>query len=93
MRWLIAYDIADTARLQRVYRVLCHYALPLQNSVFLLVGNQADYRQCLDTLLPKLNHREDDLRVYPLPSGGFIFACGRVLPEGVYLSVFESEAV
>ncbi|WP_368665553.1 hypothetical protein [Neisseria sp. WF04] len=34
MRWLIAYDIADTARLQRAYRILCNHALPLQNSVF-----------------------------------------------------------
>lgn len=58
LRWLIAYDIADTARLQRAYRILCNHALPLQNSVFLLVGSAEDYRQCLDELLPKLHSKQ-----------------------------------
>lgn len=90
MRWLIAYDIVDTVRLQRVYRILCKHALPLQNSVFLLVGGTEDYRQCLDELLPKLDSRQDDLRIYPLPGGGFSRSLGKdIMPEGVYLALPE----
>lgn len=90
MRWLIAYDIADTARLQRAYRILCNHALPLQNSVFLLVGSAEDYRQCLDELLPKLDAKQDDLRIYPLPGGGFSCSLGKGgMPQGVYLALPE----
>ncbi|QMT46191.1 CRISPR-associated endonuclease Cas2 [Neisseria dentiae] len=90
MRWLIAYDIADTARLQRAYRILCNHALPLQNSVFLLAGSAEDYRQCLDELLPKLHSKQDDLRIYPLPGGGFSRSLGKDgMPEGVYLALPE----
>lgn len=87
MRWLIAYDIADTARLQRAHRILSKHALPLQNSVFLLMGNGEDYRQCVDELLPKLNPKQDDLRIYPLPKGGLLCALGgEGRPQGVFLA-------
>ncbi|UOO81232.1 CRISPR-associated endonuclease Cas2 [Uruburuella testudinis] len=87
MRWLIAYDVAKPARLQRVYRWLCGHALPLQNSVFLLVGEQADLERCIAGLLPFLDKRADDVRVYPLPKGGLCKALGAdCVPEGVWLA-------
>lgn len=86
MRWLIAYDIASPRRLQRIYRRLCAHALPLQASVFLLSGNQADFEACMADVLPLLHRRKDDVRVYPLPNGGICHALGaEVLPEGVCL--------
>ncbi|MCP2041861.1 CRISPR-associated protein Cas2 [Neisseria sp. HSC-16F19] len=86
MRWLIAYDIACPARLQRVYRTLCGHALPLQNSVFLLQGEGEAYRRCLAAVLPLIHAKEDDVRVYPLPKNSRCLALGgQTLPEGVCL--------
>ncbi len=86
MRWLIAYDVVKPARLQRIYRLLCGHALPFQESVFLLVGNPVDYDRCMAELLPLLDKRADDVRVYPLPKGGLCRALGgECLPVGVLL--------
>lgn len=85
MKWLIAYDIACPRRLQRVYRCLCAYALPLQDSVFLLTGEQENLADCLQAVLPKLAHQSDDLRVYGLAAQGFWKSLGQTpLPEGIY---------
>jgi CRISPR/Cas system-associated endoribonuclease Cas2 len=40
MRYLIAYDISESRRLQRVQRHMQQYARPLQRSVFLYEGNE-----------------------------------------------------
>ena len=45
--FVIGYDIADPRRLQRVHRVMCTFAAPLEYSVFLLVGSTADKDRCL----------------------------------------------
>ena len=45
--FVVAYDIAEPRRLQRVHRLLCKYAAPLEYSVFLLVGATSDKDRCL----------------------------------------------
>lgn len=83
---LLAYDIADPRRLVRVHRTVRDYGLPLQYSVFLVVGTAHD----LDLLLAELDRiihpKEDDIRVYPLPMTFDADAYGRQwLPAGVDL--------
>ncbi|WP_416622972.1 hypothetical protein [Neisseria sp. S1] len=91
MRWLIAYDVACPRRLLRVYRFVCGYALPLQNSVFLLVGHREDFECCMQGLMSLLDPKEDDLRAYCLPQGGVCRALGGDwMPEGVWLSIVDS---
>ena len=31
MHFIIAYDVTNPSRLQRLYKALCEYALPIQN--------------------------------------------------------------
>jgi CRISPR-associated protein Cas2 len=89
--WLIAYDIADQRRLKRVHRALCHYAIPVQYSVFAArcsLASAGSIRASLATLIKK---REDDVRFYPVPEPALLAVYGRkALPEG--LRVLEGAA-
>ena len=84
MKWLIAYDISCPKRLQKIYRILCNHALPLQNSVFLLKGNETDYQACYQDLIQQIHSKEDNLRIYVLSEHTPIIHFGkRPLPEGI----------
>ena len=82
--FVIAYDIGQPRRLQRVHRLLCRFATPLEYSVFLLVGGLADKDRCLAQLAKVIQAREDDVRCYALPARGFQGRIGRAcLPAGI----------
>lgn len=82
--YVIGYDIANPRRLQRVHRALCRHATPLEYSVFLLVGEEADKARCLAELAALIATDEDDVRCYALPRRGLQRRIGRAsLPEGI----------
>ena len=82
--FVVAYDIAEPRRLQRVHRLLCKYAAPLEYSVFLLVGATSDKDRCLAEVAQVIKAGEDDVRCYALPCRGYQNRVGRaVLPIGV----------
>lgn len=82
--FVIGYDIANPARLQRVHREMCRHATPLEYSVFLLVGSEADKARCLAAIGDLIAPRVDDVRCYPLPARGFQGRMGRAsLPAGI----------
>jgi CRISPR-associated endonuclease Cas2 len=84
MQYLIGYDITEPRRLQKVHKKMTKYATPLQYSVFLFEGKQRELSECLDVILAMINKKEDDLRVYPLPSGTKKWHLGKpILPEGI----------
>ena len=86
--WIIAYDIADSRRLQRVHRFLCGEAVPIQYSVFLFTGSAAQLGRLFQGLEKLIMHAEDDVRGYPLCDGYSVenLGCG-ILPEGVLFSI------
>lgn len=87
MRCLIAYDISDPRRLQRVHRHLQQYARPMQRSVFLFEGKQTDFDRCLAGLEERINRRQDDVRIYAIATPAKLITAGRPLePEGILLS-------
>ncbi|WP_295544438.1 CRISPR-associated endonuclease Cas2 [uncultured Thiohalocapsa sp.] len=82
--YLLAYDIADPKRLVRVHRRVRNHGLPLQYSVFLVVGTTHDLDRLLAELDDIIQPNEDDIRVYPLPLTFDAHAYGRQwLPAGV----------
>ncbi len=84
---LICYDITDPKRLVRLHRYLRRYAMPLQYSVFLFVGDERTLERCLQGALAFINLKKDDLRVYTLPQRGLKIRLGRAtLPEGIQWS-------
>lgn len=64
--YLVAYDIADPKRLNRVHRVLKKEGLPLQYSVFSVSLNRTRLNRLLLVLDRIIDAREDDIRCYAL---------------------------
>ena len=84
--WLVAYDIADPRRLQRVHRALCEHAVPVQYSVFAARCSAAKLGSIRASLATLIRNREDDVRFYPVPEPAQLVVYGRrALPEGLRL--------
>ncbi len=86
--YLIAYDIGEPRRLQRVHRVLKRRAMPVQESVFFFEGHEGALRRLLDDVAEVMSLREDDLRAWPVDRIGAAWMYGagdlgrRVLAPG-----------
>ncbi|MGE3537987.1 MAG: CRISPR-associated endonuclease Cas2 [Candidatus Tectimicrobiota bacterium] len=59
--YLVAYDIADPKRLQRVHRTMRGYGDPLQYSVFRCILSPSERILLTEALTPLINHREDQV--------------------------------
>ncbi|BFU59577.1 MULTISPECIES: CRISPR-associated endonuclease Cas2 [Rodentibacter] len=85
--YLIGYDIANPKRLAKVYKVMLHYATPIQYSVFLFEGSEKMLESCVEEILNLINKKEDDFRLYQLPPNGKQWRLGKsFLPEGIFLT-------
>ncbi len=81
-RWLVAYDIADPRRLQKVGRHMRKEGLALQYSVYLVRGNKVKIDMLLDELSALIDRRADDIRAYPLGENVRIWGLGKQFDEG-----------
>ena len=81
-RWLVAYDIADPRRLQKVGRHMRKEGLALQYSVYLVRGNKVKIELLLDQLSALIDKRADDIRAYPLGENVRIWGLGKQFDEG-----------
>lgn len=89
--WIIAYDIASPRRLQRVHRYMKSCGIPLQYSVFMTRGNEAFLDRIMNNLALIINHRDDDVRAYPVPENPEIIWMGkRPMPNEVTLSLLPN---
>jgi len=64
--YLVAYDICDPQRLQRVHRRLKREAVAVQKSVFFYQGSERDLKALLDELAGEMKLKVDDLRAWPV---------------------------
>jgi len=84
--WLLCYDIANPRRLQRVHRVACRHAVPLQYSVFHVTATRREAMAVLGEIEEYIDHRYDDVRLYPLSTTTHATVRGRSrLPQDVLL--------
>ncbi len=84
--WLVAYDIRDPRRLARVHRLLKAQAVPLQYSVFIAWLKAPAVETLAGAIESRIDPRQDDVRLYHLPSRLELHALGRQwLPSGVSL--------
>lgn len=84
--YLVAYDIADPRRLQRVARCVGRRGLRIQYSVFLAQLTPRQRKKLADELRRLIDPRVDDVRLYPLPARLEPVVYGRShWPEGVRL--------
>lgn len=75
--WLIAYDIADPRRLNRLHRFLARHAAPVQYSVYYYEGSRAAMEKLMKAIEALINPAKDDVRTYQLPDILQIDALGR----------------
>lgn len=83
-RWLIAYDIRDPRRLNRVHRLLAKAAIPVQYSVFAAAGSRRAMQDLAARLEQEIDVRVDDVRFYPVPQPAEVYTIGAtMLPQDV----------
>ena len=87
--YLVCYDISDERRLSRVLRFMKGRGIHLQYSVFHCTLTWPELIGMKEQLKGLINEREDDLRIYPLPSGYkvIVMGCGDRVPDGVEIYV------
>ena len=83
--YLVCYDIATPARLGRVFRLIKGVGIHLQYSVFYCSFTWPELKAIKEKLSVIIDPKEDDIRIYPLPSGGkvYVFGQGARIPDGV----------
>lgn len=81
-RWLLAHDIADPKRLNKVWRLMRKEGQALQYSLYLLRGNRERIERLLDQLSPIIDKRTDDVRIYPLGENTRLWGLGNQFSDG-----------
>ncbi len=74
--YLIAYDIRDPKRLQRLHRYLSRRSTALQHSLYLYSEREQSIDELLGEMQQYLREHEDDLRLYPIHGPADIWAGG-----------------
>jgi CRISPR-associated protein Cas2 len=87
--YLVCYDITEPTRLSRVYKLMKGHGIHLQYSVFYCSLTWQDLIKLKSELSRLINHKEDDIRIYPLPADSkvIVMGCGDRVPEGVEIFI------
>lgn len=87
MRYLIAYDVANKSRLQRIHRHTQQYCHMIQFSVYLFDGSDAVFDRYKEQLEKLICPSEDDIRIYGIANLDCLQFFG-VSPEtdGIFIS-------
>ncbi len=64
--YLVTYDISNDKRLRRVFKKMHGYGEHLQYSVFQCELSDKERAQMIAELNPLINHREDQILIFPL---------------------------
>lgn len=89
--FLIAYDITDPPRLQRLHRYLAQEAVPIEYSIFFATDDVRHLLGVLRQASSMIDPSSDDLRCYPLPQRGLRARLGKAnLPAGIYYSTLPA---
>lgn len=88
--YLLAYDIRDPKRLQRVHYYLRKRALAAQQSVFFLHVTDAELERMLDAVAARTDRHRDDVRAYPISHPADVWLAGHSLVAGPLLRFPEA---
>lgn len=75
--YLLAYDVRNEKRLRKLHYFCKKRGVSLQRSVFLLKADSIDLEEVVDGILARVNEKEDDVRLYPVPYPGAVWTAGR----------------
>lgn len=74
--YLLAYDIRNPKRLNRVHYFVKKKGVGLQRSVYLLRANKQGVDEVASGIKQRVKDNEDDVRLYPVQQPGSIWAAG-----------------
>lgn len=74
--YMVAYDIANPRRLQRIHYRLKKKGLAVQQSVFFVYGKESRIEGLLNELAAIIKKSEDDIRAYPVTSPKEVWTTG-----------------
>ncbi len=75
-RWILAHDITDPSRLNKVWRFLRKEGVRLQYSVYVLSGDRDKIQKIIDGLQNIIHPLRDDVRIYPITENTRIWGLG-----------------
>ncbi|WP_339134940.1 MAG: CRISPR-associated endonuclease Cas2 [Candidatus Electrothrix sp. GW3-4] len=75
--YLLAYDVRHEKRLRRLHYFCKKRGVSVQRSVFLLKADVIDLEEVVAGVLARVNDKEDDVRLYPVPYPGAVWTAGR----------------
>ncbi|MBI5307890.1 MAG: CRISPR-associated endonuclease Cas2 [Planctomycetes bacterium] len=83
--YIVCYDITNGKRLRKVFKTLSGIGTHIQYSVFFCKLTWQELKVLEEELEGIIDGNEDDIRIYPLPSGVKCVALGQGdrVPEGV----------
>lgn len=84
--YLLAYDIRDPRRLRRVHRYMLGWGTALQYSVFAVDLTEEARERMMVGLAERIMAKEDDVRLYRMPSHGGLWSGRGPLSEGIILT-------
>ncbi len=87
--WLLAYDIANSKRWRRLYRLLCQYGIRIQHSVFLLPISDTEILAIVARVKEIIDEKTDDVRIYHLPVGTRVWHDGPPLADGILIGIAD----
>jgi CRISPR-associated protein Cas2 len=64
--YLICYDIRCKKRLTKIHKIVLHYAVPLQFSVFYGLMAQTELTDMVHKFTLTMDKKVDDIRIYPI---------------------------
>ncbi len=83
--WLVAYDIANPARLRKVHRIVRRVGVPVQYSAFSVQLSDAGVDELIQELRCVVHPTQDDVRAYHIPKHCRVWTVGCEPAEGVTL--------
>lgn len=89
--YLICYDIAHPKRLRKIYSFLRRKYTHIQYSVFFGRIDEAELTDLITELSKRINQKEDDIRIYPLPSTIKVDVLGIGDRSGEGVSIFYNK--
>ncbi|MBM4141891.1 MAG: CRISPR-associated endonuclease Cas2 [Nitrospira sp.] len=87
--YLVCYDITEPRRLSRVFKLIKGKGLHIQYSVFHCSLTWQTLLELKEKLNRIIDEKNDDVRIYPLPSEEkvIIMGCGDRVPNGVEIFI------
>ncbi len=82
VRWILAHDIREPKRLNKVWRYLRKEGVRLQYSIYLISGTRKKIQEIIDHLDKLIDERADDIRVYPIGENTRFWGLGIQFEDG-----------